>query len=278
MVIVDSLSRWFLGNGSFDEVEILRPILPAVGTMIDVGAHHGKSADPFIHRGWRVHAFEPDATNRTVLTKRLGSSPRVTIDPRAVSDSDHEMLPLYSSSVSTGISSLLPFHESHKVSGTVETVTLSRYCREVAIDRVDFLKIDVEGLDLFVLKGFDWRYSPAAVLCEFENRKTARLNYTVDDLVSYLQMRGYRILVSEWCPVKEYGREHRWLGLFRWGEREIDPAAWGNIVAIRSEDDEAKVLAAGIEEARGARRRYFVRYLAWRAIAMFRLVKRRWRK
>jgi glycosyltransferase involved in cell wall biosynthesis len=35
--------------------------------MIDVGAHHGTALAPFLHAGWKVHAFEPIEANRRQL-------------------------------------------------------------------------------------------------------------------------------------------------------------------------------------------------------------------
>src|SRR3546814_4091635 len=58
--------------------------------MIDVGAHHGHALFPFLEKGWRVFAFEPDDRNRAILEKRLaqadGAGSLVRLDNRAVSD------------------------------------------------------------------------------------------------------------------------------------------------------------------------------------------------
>src|SRR3546814_3086227 len=42
--------------------------------MIDVGAHHGHALFPFLEKGWRVFAFEPDDRNRAILEKRLAQA------------------------------------------------------------------------------------------------------------------------------------------------------------------------------------------------------------
>lgn len=48
---------------------------------------------------------------------------------------------------------MIPFHESHKEVGTIDTITLSKYIEKKEIKEIDFLKIDTEGYDLFVLQG-----------------------------------------------------------------------------------------------------------------------------
>ena len=49
------------------EGEVARQLLDEVGPhcMIDVGAHHGTSLEPFLFAGWQVVAFEPIASNRS---------------------------------------------------------------------------------------------------------------------------------------------------------------------------------------------------------------------
>lgn len=224
------IARRLLGPEQFDELALVASLLPARGgVMFDVGAHIGTSAEPFARRGWLVHAFEPDASNRAVLQERLGG--RIEIDPRAVTDRSGEHLEFFTSALSTGISSLSAFHSSHTASQIVETVTLADAIRERRTSRIDLLKIDTEGHDLFVLRGMDWAVRPAVVVCEFEDRKTALLGYNTGDLANLLQSEGYAVLVSEWCPITAYGREHQWRRLvpFEAGPSED---AWGNLIAV----------------------------------------------
>jgi hypothetical protein len=77
---------------------------------------------------------------------------------------------------------------------------------------VDFLKIDTEGFDLMVLKGYPWTQSPRprVILCEFEDAKTVPLGYDFHQLAAFLVGEGYQLIISEWYPVKAYGGLHRW--------------------------------------------------------------------
>ena len=199
--------------------------------MVDVGAHHGSSLRFFANDGWRVYAFEPDPTNREQLERRWGKAENVTIDPRAISEHDGAMADLFVSEVSTGISALAPFHPSHHVGASVETVRLDTYL--AGLDEVTMLKTDTEGWDLPVLRTFPWdRLHPVAVVCEFEDRKTAPLGYDFDDLGRFMQGLGYVVYVSEWFPVVEYGRRHRWRRLRRYPTSLADANAWGNLICV----------------------------------------------
>jgi FkbM family methyltransferase len=206
------------------------------GTMIDVGAHVGTALAPFARAGWQVVAFEPDSVNRKRLEESFRSFPNVSIDPRALADEPRKAATLFRSEVSTGISSLSPFHSSHVAAGTIDVTTLETVSRDRSIRSLDFLKIDTEGYDLPVLKGLPWRtLKPRVILCEFEDTKTGPLGYSFRDLGDFLQERGYKLIVSEWYPVKRYGARHQWRRFALYPCQLADPASWGNIIGTDSE-------------------------------------------
>jgi FkbM family methyltransferase len=207
------------------------------GIMIDVGAHYGSSLSPFAKSGWQVFAFEPDPKNRQTLTESFGQLPNVSIDPRAVSDKQQKDITFYTSEESTGISGLSAFHRSHVPSYKVDSTTLESFFDKKGLTDVDFLKIDTEGFDLFVLKGVPWnRVVLHLIVCEFEDFKTVPLGYTFHDLACFLADHGYNLVVSEWYPIKKYGGPHDWRCFNRYPSELHDTKAWGNIIAARDPD------------------------------------------
>jgi FkbM family methyltransferase len=226
--------------GQVNEIEIMLRTLEPVctsNTMLDIGAHFGGALKPFAVRGWDIYAFEPDAQNRKHLVKTIEDFPNVKLFTLAVSNEDDREVPFFTSDVSTGISGLSDFHPSHRRSDTVKTITLKSVCQNERINHIDFLKIDTEGYDLFVLQGFDWdgHSHPSAILTEFENNKSERLGYTFLDQVAFLSERGYALLISEWHPIVEYGRQHAWKRFVTEPAKVTDPNAWGNIFAVKNE-------------------------------------------
>lgn len=228
-------------HASFAEDSFLGKILPGTtesGVMLDVGAHHGSSLSPFLRAGWDVHAFEPDPVNRKNLIKKFGSANNLVINPVAVDETGGKELPFYSSDESTGISSLNNFRDTHQEVQKVRTVCLRDYIRDNRIERVDFLKIDVEGFDFFALKGVPWEsVSPRYIIAEFEDLKTERLGYSWEDMAWYLHDRGYQVLVSEWHPILRYGRPHEWRQLSLFPCKLGNPSAWGNLIAFKDTVD-----------------------------------------
>lgn len=223
--------------GGIDEVALIHQLVAfgyAERFMVDVGARYGESLEDFAIDGWKVLAFEPDPSNRAILVRRVAGNMDVTIDPRAVSDTTEQSRPFYISDISTGISSLSAFHSSHREAGRVEVTTLREALGAEAFGRVGFLKIDTEGHDLKVLRGFPWeRLSPSVIVCEFEDRKTIPLGYSFRDMGSYLVDKGYSVLVSEWYPVVEYGQRHRWRRFVQFPCELDHKDAWGNFIAVR---------------------------------------------
>jgi FkbM family methyltransferase len=231
-----------------DEYVLVYEYLQGTGTgkvLIDVGAHRGGVSAFFLQNGWSAHAFEPDDLNRGELLRLRDRYPGLRVDSRAVGERAQQGVPFFRSSISDGISGLHRFHASHEPAGLVDTVTLDDYCQAQAIKEVDFLKIDAEAHDLFVLRGFPWaRVRPAIVMCEFEDRKTRSLGYTVTDLAKILAGQGYSILVSEWYPIVEYGQTHRWRRFAPYPCELLDPDAWGNIIAFAEPIDWGRLLTA----------------------------------
>ena len=235
--IVTRIRKLFPTNPS--EIKIIYHILNAKhqpGLMIDVGAHYGESFSIFADSGWEVHAFEPDLENRQKLEMRLGNSRKVVINSSAVSNKNERLVDFYANEVSTGVSGLLAFHSGHVYAGTVNTITLDKYIKEKKIDVVDLLKIDAEGYDLFVLKGLLSlnEIRPEMIICEFEDSKSTLLGYTFHDMALFLQEHKYKLMVSEWYPIIEYGTQHYWRKFIEYPCDLSDPDAWGNIFAVKN--------------------------------------------
>ncbi len=229
-------------------VSLIRPNAIKDGLMIDVGAHRGGSLAPFWKAGWTVMAFEPDPRHHQALSAAIQGIDRIVLDGRAVSSVSGERVTFYMSEESPGISGLSAFRDSHVAVGTVETVALRDFLDD---QHVHLLKIDTEGFDLFVLQGYPFERShPDVIMAEFEDHKTVPLGYRFTDLVAFLVDQGYQTWVSEWHPIIRYGVNHQWRRLFQYGEREPNPAGWGNVIAFRHPVDDATILASLIDVIR----------------------------
>jgi FkbM family methyltransferase len=210
--------------------------------LIDVGAHHGGFSKIFAQKGWRVVAFEPERNNLIKFKKNLAAFENVDCIEKAVSNLDQKSRPFYTSDIHHGIHSLKPFHETHHLSGHVETVRLDVTLARMDIPLVSLLKIDIEGADLLALKSFDFqKYQPEIIIAEFmDNRSIPNFDYTHHDMAAFMQDIGYFTFISEWEPIKSYYREgaentpHKWIQCVPY-PLEHEPS-WGNVIFVPEKD------------------------------------------
>ena len=129
---------------------------------------------------------------------------------------------------------MLAFADSHEQKTVVDVTTVAHIIEEFQIDKIDFLKIDVEGFDFDILKGVPWEaLQPDVIECEFEDAKTHHLGHDWQDICQFLLDKGYSVYVSEWHPIIHYGIRHDWLGLKRFPCELNDASAWGNLMAFK---------------------------------------------
>ncbi len=145
-------------NGEF---RVMRQFLPGCSVVFDVGAHTGEWARLAlsVNPGLNIHCFEPSRDNFANLTRNV-SSPNVTCNPCGLSSENAER-PLFIYRSAPGLHSLyqrrgLEGGWGLKTPAETEMVkldTLENYCAERRIEKIDFLKVDVEGHELEVFKG-----------------------------------------------------------------------------------------------------------------------------
>jgi FkbM family methyltransferase len=146
------------------EIALLRLLSSLISCrqMIDVGAHHGHSVQPFLEVGWHVYAFEPVAANRERLERLAPGNNRLVIRHEAVSNATGQRL-LHlaldrNGSLHEYYHSLEHFAEDqwHRKGPSVPiaTVSLDDLADRGELPRhIGVMKVDTEGHDLAVLKG-----------------------------------------------------------------------------------------------------------------------------
>lgn len=146
-------------NGERFVMESLAKIYPNA-LIFDVGAHHGEWATlaaTAVPQG-TIHSFEVIPSTYQKLQQACAGLRNVTTHQLGLGETDG----LLAFSVATGrdeLSSGLAgvhgkMHQMPFVSVECPVMTGHRFCQERGIARLDFLKLDVEGLEPAVLRGF----------------------------------------------------------------------------------------------------------------------------
>ena len=157
------------------EGDLLRALAPAkFRTAFDVGANRGDwSLDAL--RCWpecALHSFEVAPETFRMLTKALeGASgrERAALNPMGLGEAA-QSLKMYYFPDHPDQTCDLPRHQSYRtVEFDARIEKGDAYCDARGIERVDFLKIDVEGAEYRVMKGFERRLRAGDVHCiQFE--------------------------------------------------------------------------------------------------------------
>jgi FkbM family methyltransferase len=141
--------------------------------ILDVGAHIGRyvlKASDYIGETGKIIACEPHPGNFSILLKNLtlNKCKNVILENAAMSAVQGYVYLCEGSD--SGLHSIISHHKSDSCKGLqVKSNTIDALLREKSIEAVDFCKIDVEGAELFVLKGAEHTLSQKKVkriLCE----------------------------------------------------------------------------------------------------------------
>ena len=119
--------------------------IPEPGAIvIDGGVFDGGTAKVFTEMGYKVYGFEMNRENFNIA-KKVAEESGFTVENFALGSYKHELR--YDPGVSSGS------RQNHEGAEVAAVTTLDAYVRENNIPRVDFIKLDVEGAELEILKG-----------------------------------------------------------------------------------------------------------------------------
>ena len=210
-----------LGKQNSEKMAYLR-LLKNGNTVFDVGANRGDFTVLFsniVGPTGSVHAFEPVPSTFAGLDNRIKAECRfqnVAISNNAVGDTPG-VVQIQVPAGDSGQASL----KNHTIASwsrperevfDCSVVTLDSYVAEHKIDRVDLIKVDVEGAELWVFRGARQtmdRFRPI-IHAECLPSWTGSFDYTPVDLVSFLRNQGYVYFYSGrlrplHCPETEIG-------------------------------------------------------------------------
>lgn len=103
-----------------------------------------------------IHSFEPAQATFDLLSKHTASQPNIHCHHFGLGQ-EETALELFYDAPGSSIASLYTQRPDHDIKTnlreTVQIRTIDAFCGENNIERIDFLKIDVEGFELQVLQG-----------------------------------------------------------------------------------------------------------------------------
>lgn len=193
----------------FLKEKVLRP----QDIVFDVGANIGHHSLFFSQFSRRVYSFEPYEKVRNIFLERVSENgiSNIVVVPLGLSDKEQQLEYFEPNDDNSGIGSFVSDHfsKNQKTGLILSLVSGDKYFLGNGLPCVDFIKIDVEGFEYFVLKGLQnviHEHRPV-ILLEY-NKKTHELTETRENFIK-LFPDGYKIIhlkrmFHKECSVAEF--------------------------------------------------------------------------
>lgn len=223
------MNRWidwivyYYGAYEQDELEAMRSLVSERSAVaLDIGANVGHHTLYMASFCAQVHAFEPYENVASAIDDKIQRNGLRHVQVHRVGLSDQEQVLDYFApqGVNTGTGTFVATHETqnNRLVGQLRVVKADDYFQALQLERVDLVKIDVEGFELSVLRGMPEtlrRHRPIVML---ELSDEARQSLPSLEALMALFPAGYRAEVV-------HSRQSRWILFGRKGCR-FHPLRW----------------------------------------------------
>jgi FkbM family methyltransferase len=205
----------YLGAHDSSVLDYLAAELPRNGIFWDVGANVGAISLLLASRrpDVRIESFEPSPSVRRRLTANLALNPRlagrIRVHAVAVSDRAGEVDFFESAEIgNSGVGSLGRMHNTLSVSVSTESVRGDRLVEAGRAQRPSFVKIDVEGFELEVVRGLEGllRESGPTLLFEHEPYRFRERGMEPERVIAQVRALGYE---TQWLDADGSARPIR---------------------------------------------------------------------
>ena len=203
-----ALLRGFEGKGAVlrdiahnGEARVLEQLGADLGVVFDVGANVGNWTERALAAGAKsVHAFEISPTTAAGVSQRYAGDARVRVNAFGLSSAPGTIT-IHHYPDHPALTTITDYpHDAESTAIEAPVSTGDAYMAEVDVDRVDFLKLDVEGAEPSVIEGFAKAFGNGAIgAVQYEYGRVCILTkYLLRDF--YEQMTAYGFTVGRIEP------------------------------------------------------------------------------
>ena len=175
------------------------PFSPKV--IVDAGANIGMASIYFTHRypAAKIIAIEPEASNFAMLARNVRPYPAIVPVRAALWNRDGE-ISVCEPDPATGARGNWAFVTREGPGIKVRAITIRTLMKEMQIQDVDLVKIDIEGAEKEVFESSDWLNTARCLMIELHDRFRPGCSEAVDSVAqrfSKLQRGGTTLYVRE---------------------------------------------------------------------------------
>ena len=187
-------------NGVYenDIVQFLKREIPDGAVFFDIGANIGSIGLPVVKQKQNIKYFGFEASPNVFayLQKNFTQNNirHFALHNKLVHKDDGETMKFYQSDL-YGKSSLSPTYSNEAVE--IESLSIDKYCAENNIPCIDWMKVDVQGFELFVFEGMKKMLQEKRVkniLFEFEAWAEIEAGVEPGSAKKYIEETGYELL------------------------------------------------------------------------------------
>jgi FkbM family methyltransferase len=195
---------WWLYFGIKDEGRDELYALTKTGAIIfDIGTNVGETLMNFaklVGPNGFVHGFEPDTVNhaRCMQNIKLNDFKNIVINKKGLGNVPGKFSLMVDTPSNRG-GNRISEKAGEKDVETIDVITLDDYVSDFSLDRLDLIKIDVEGFEFNVLKGAEktiTKFKPALFI-ELDDNNLKDQQSSAKDLVEFLIGMGYEIFNAQ---------------------------------------------------------------------------------
>ena len=204
----DGFLRLIVINGDYEKdfFRIADALLQQGGDFLDVGANHGLLSFGLAGRldqRVRFHLFEPNPKLLRIIEKTLTLYPsmRAEINALAVCDEDATIF-FRIEDEQTGAS-----HISRNGGVPIRSTKLDTYLESKNCDRIELLKIDIEGYELAALRGAEHALKTRcikAIYFEYFEKFLVRVG-PPSEVIAFLDSLSYEVCFCRHCDLARIG-------------------------------------------------------------------------
>jgi FkbM family methyltransferase len=211
---IENLGIELLINGMYenDILCFLRKHVKDNHVFFDIGANIGSIALPVIKKkkGIQYHGFEASPLAFAYLQHNFEKNniSMFRLHNKLVHKSNHETMQFYQVSDLYGKSSMAPTYTNKSI--TVDSVSLDIYCEENKIERIDWMKVDVQGFELYVFEGMEDLLQQKRVeniLFEFESWADDQAGIEIGAAKRFLESKDYVLFGIDGLPLAQSSKK-----------------------------------------------------------------------
>ncbi|MBI2811927.1 MAG: FkbM family methyltransferase [Candidatus Melainabacteria bacterium] len=188
------------------ELDLIARFMPKNPVIFEAGAYGGSDTLLFAQR-WpdaTIISFEASPTTFNTFSMLTAGVPNIRGYNLAVSTYNGKAK-FYLSDNDVGSSSLLPSHDNQFKEGykgpeiIIDCVILDDWCSMNSVDHIDFMWLDLEGMELQVLRSSPKILSSVKVIYTETNFQEFRKGMTqYNELKTFLEKSGFKLLAHRY--------------------------------------------------------------------------------